>query len=87
MVLNAVFFLVPIVYPPDIIPEDYRGLPLRDIIESNPMVHFVNAARDATYFGDVNWTRLGFIGIASVAVFLAGWSYFVRKSVDISEEL
>lgn len=87
VVLNAVFFLVPIVYPPDIIPEDYRGLPLRDIIESNPMVHFVNAARDATYFGDVNWTRLGFIGIASVAVFLAGWSYFVRKSVDISEEL
>ncbi len=85
--LNVVFFLVPIVYPPDIIPERHWGLPLRDLIELNPMVQFVAAGRDATYFGTVDWARLGIIGVASLAVFVLGWSYFVRKSVDISEEL
>lgn len=87
VVLNAVFFLVPIVYPPEIIPESEWGLPLRDIIELNPMVQFVGAARDAVYFGDVDWLRLLAIGVTGVVVFIAGWTWFVKKSVDISEEL
>jgi ABC-type polysaccharide/polyol phosphate export permease len=87
VVLSVVFFLVPIVYPPSIVPERHWGLPLRDLIELNPVVQFIDAGRDASYFGEIHWARLGVIGLISVSVFFAGWSYFVRKSVDISEEL
>ncbi len=87
VLLNVVFFLVPIVYPPSIIPEEHWGLPLLDLMELNPMFHFIEASRDAVYFGDVSWGRLAFIGVMSVVVFLAGWTFFVRKSVDIAEEL
>jgi ABC-type polysaccharide/polyol phosphate export permease len=88
VVLNALFFLVPIVYPPDIVPTEKWGLPLRDLIDANPIVQFVGAGRDATYFAEVSSVgRLIYIGIVGPAVFVLGWSVFVRKSVDIAEEL
>ena len=87
VVLNVVFFLVPIVYPLSIIPDEQWGLPLLDLMKLNPLFHFVAASQQATYFGVVSWGRLAFIGAVSVVIFLAGWTFFVRKSVDIAEEL
>ncbi|MCP3939526.1 MAG: ABC transporter permease [Actinomycetia bacterium] len=86
--LNVLFFLVPIVYPPDMPPAEKWGLPLRDIINANPLVQFVGAARDATYFGEFSSPgRLLYIGVVGAVVFVVGWTVFVKKSIDIAEEL
>jgi len=43
------FFLTPIMYPLDLIPEQWHGLPLRDFFLLNPMTSFVNMSRDLVY--------------------------------------
>ena len=88
VVLNVLFFLSPIVYPPDLVPEEKWGLPLHDLITANPMFQFISATRDAVYLGV--WSspqRLIGMAVLSVGMFALGWAYFVRASVDISEEL
>jgi ABC-type polysaccharide/polyol phosphate export permease len=88
IILNAAFFLVPIVYPMNIIPERHWGLPVRKLIEYNPVNQFVAAARDCVYF--VEWPSAGrwlaMVGY-SVATFLVGWRFFSRRSMDLSEEM
>ena len=88
IVLNAVFFLVPIVYPIDIIPEQHWGLPVRKIVEWNPINQFIAAARDSAYL--VEWpsaTRwLALVGYSTV-VFGLGWRFFARRSMQLSEDM
>lgn len=88
IVLNAVFFLVPIVYPISIIPERHWGLPMRAIVENNPVNQFVAAGRDAIYFGQ--WPsagRLLVISTYSLVTFFLAWRYFSARSMELSEEL
>jgi len=88
VVLNMLFFLCPIVYPPSLVPEEKWGVPLLDIVSLNPMYQYIAATRDSTYLGEwSSWLRLVSIGVVAVVTFAAGWSYFVKASVDISEEL
>lgn len=88
VVLNIVFFLCPIVYPPSLVPDSKWGVPLADLIAVNPMYQFIGATRDATYLGEwSSFQRLGGMGLLAVVTFALGWSYFVKASVDISEEL
>lgn len=88
IVLNAVFFLIPIVYPVDVIPERKYNLPLRRIIELNPVNQFVSAARDAVYHLEVpSPGRWLFMIVTSSVVFVTGWRFFSRRSMALSEEL
>ena len=41
------FFLTPVMYPVDMIPEDWNGIPLRSLLALNPMADFVEIARTA----------------------------------------
>tara|TARA_B100000214_G_scaffold302069_1_gene232620 strand:- start:71 stop:886 length:816 start_codon:yes stop_codon:yes gene_type:complete len=88
IVLNAVFFLVPIVYPLGIIPERHWGLPIRKIVELNPINQFVTAARESAYL--LQWpsltrwcTLLGY----SLVVFALGWRFFAQRSMQLSEDM
>ena len=87
--LNALFFLVPIVYPLTLIPEgDQWGLPIRRIIELNPIYSYIAAIRDAVYF--VEWPSAGrwlVMLITSSVVFVSGWRFFAKRSMDLSEEM
>ena len=88
IVLNAVFFLVPIVYPLTLIPERHWGLPVLKIVEYNPIHQFVAAGRDVTYL--VEWPSLSrWVAIFgySMASFFLGWRFFARRSMDLSEEM
>jgi ABC-type polysaccharide/polyol phosphate export permease len=49
IVLQMWFFLTPVMYPVDLIPEEWRGIPLRTIFSLNPMTQFVNITRDLLY--------------------------------------
>jgi len=88
IVLNTVFFLIPVVYPMDIIPETAYGLPTRKIVEYNPLNQFIAAARDVTYTLEVpSLTRFAAIFGYSIVMFLLGWRFFAARSMDLSEEM
>ena len=59
IVLQVLFFLTPITYTLELVPEEVRGIPLRRILELNPMTQFVNVSRDLFYFGRVPAARHG----------------------------
>ena len=88
IVLNAVFFLVPIVYPLGIIPERHWGLPIRRIVELNPINQFVTAARESAYL--LQWpslTRWCALFCYSIVVFALGWRFFAQRSMQLSEDM
>lgn len=47
--LQLWFFLTPVMYPVDKIPEEWNGLPLRALLAFNPMTQYVNITRDLLY--------------------------------------
>lgn len=88
IVLNVLFFLVPIVYTIDLIPEEHWGLPLQSLVDYNPIYQFVASARDAVYF--LEWPSLGrwaaMFGY-SVGALVLGWWFFAARSMELSEEM
>ena len=87
IVLSVSFFLVPIVYTPEIVPDEAYGLPVRRIVEMNPLNTVVQIARDAVYSLEV--PALGDLAAAcgwAAASFALGLAYFRRRSMIISEE-
>tara|TARA_B100000700_G_scaffold328040_1_gene444501 strand:+ start:2458 stop:3273 length:816 start_codon:yes stop_codon:yes gene_type:complete len=88
IVLNALFFLVPIVYPIGIIPEQHWGLPIRKIVEWNPVNQFVAAARESAYL--LQWpslVRWATLLVYSLAIFGLGWRFFAKRSMLLSEDM
>jgi ABC-type polysaccharide/polyol phosphate export permease len=88
IILNAAFFLVPIVYPLSIIPERHWGLPIRRIIELNPINQFVEAARESAYL--LQWPSLSrwcVLVCYSFVVFALGWRFFAKRSMQLSEDM
>ena len=88
IIINAVFFLVPIVYPLSIIPERHWKIPIRALVDANPVNQFVAAARESAYFTQWPslWRWVAILGYSSVS-FCAGWCFFRRHAMRISEEL
>ncbi len=85
--LNVSFFLVPIVFTTDLVPERVYGLPARMLVEWNPPALFIGIARDGVYFLDTpDLSRLLAASAWAVASFTTGWIYFRARSMEISEE-
>jgi ABC-2 type transport system permease protein len=86
--LTLLFYATPIIYTITLIPETAWGLPMRDIIEANPLTQFVMAARDIFYLLEVpslsHWAYIFAWSVGSLAV---GWWIFSRRSSHIPEEL
>ena len=49
VVLQLLFFLTPIIYPITLVPEQWHGLPLRTLVEANPLSQFIDALRALVY--------------------------------------
>ncbi len=49
IVLQLWFFLTPIMYPIEMIPVEWKGIPLRELFALNPMTHFVDISRQLLY--------------------------------------
>ena len=87
IVLSVAFFSVPIVYTPDIVPDTAYGLPIRRIVDANPLNSVISVARDAVYFLEA--PQLSQLALATgwaALSFTVGWVYFRRRSMRISEE-
>lgn len=86
------FYLTPIVYPITLVPERHvifgRDLPVRALLELNPIVGYVEAFRDLLYdtrlppFGHV-----AYLAVVSAAVFAVGMYLFSRLEGRLAEEL
>lgn len=49
VLLQLLFFLTPVLYPLDLVPEEGFGLPLRDIVATSPVAQFVIMIRQILY--------------------------------------
>ncbi len=75
VLLSALFYLTPIIYPLEIVPERYRLL-----LQLNPLFHLVNLFRMPLYEGQLATPRTWLIGCASSLATLAiGWWIFTRS--------
>ena len=87
--LQLMFYATPVLYPPTLIPETTsQGIPVRALLEINPMFHYVEAMRallwDLRVPGVGEWLLLLAL---SVGAFAIGWFVFHRGARDVSEEL
>lgn len=88
VIVQLLFFLSPVIYPVEQIPEEWKGIPVRAIMAANPIAEFITAFRDVLY--GLTWPDLGQIaamaGWTAAAVLLAWWVY-LRKGQDIGEAI
>ena len=86
VVLGALYFLTPILYPITLVEETASWLAV--IVQSNPMSWFVEAMHDVMYsLTTPAWWVIPALLAFGVAVFMAGLAIFNRFSEDIGELL
>jgi ABC-2 type transport system permease protein len=86
--LNLLFYSAPIIYPIELVRQQYDAHPWARLYEWNPITQFVEGFRDALYFlQPPSAGRLLYLAVVSLAVLAGGWAYFQRGSADVSEEL
>lgn len=88
VVMGLLFYMSPIIYPISIVTDLYGKHPWLRIYEYNPITAFIEAFRDTLWFLQFpGWDKLAFLTVVSLAVLALGWTFFQRKSADVSEEL
>lgn len=86
--LNVLFYATPIIYTIDLVPEELAGIPVRRLIELNPVTKFVYIMRELVYLGRLPSAETVLYAMITAAVTLAlGWVLFNRKSREVIEEL
>ena len=81
------FFLTPVVYGPEIIKNNMPEWGQR-LTRLNPMVHFVEAFRDALYHA--TFPAIGTLGVLTLVSFASltvGWGIFIRLGRRLPEEV
>lgn len=84
--LQLLFYLTPLIYQIDLVPEHWHGLPLRTLIQVGPVAPFVHALRAILYDLDfpspATWiAMMGWTGIAAGAAAIT----YRRFGRDVSE--
>ena len=80
VLMPAILYLTPIIYPAEIVPANYRWL----MLTANPMHHLIGLFREPIYDGTVP----ALVPIATAAALaavalLAGWAVFTRKADEL----
>lgn len=86
--LNVLFYATPIVYSLEQVPEEKAGIPMRAILELNPLTRIVQLCREAFY--TVTWPSATFVFtlfMTCFVVFVVGAFLFQRKARNVIEEL
>lgn len=88
VVLQMWFFLTPIMYPLNMIPEEWNGIPLRGLMRLNPMTQFVDITRDLLY--DLRVPSLSsvlYVFAATAALLVGAWLVHRRWGRDVAEAI
>ncbi len=87
-ILNMLlFYVTPIIYSVDAVGDtEFMGVPVKSLMQFNPLTQFVEASRELLYLGVVPgvWRVLALVVISGLSL-LVGWVLFVRYSKDVSE--
>jgi len=76
VLLNAFYYLTPIIYPISILPEW-----LRSLVKFNPMYHYIEGFRTLLIQGEIiDLDRILLGTLAALFVTVLGWSIFTRLS-------
>ena len=81
IILIAWMYLTPIIYPEEILPEQFRML----IAIFNPMYHLVRLFRAPVYYGVI--PTLGetlLTGVIAIVTLIIGWMVFTRRSDEFA---
>ena len=82
-VLNMMFYITPILYSPDIIPES-----LKWAIKINPMAHIISGYRSVFYAKETpNLMYLGIVFLGSTILMLIGYKIFNKLEKGFAEEV
>jgi len=83
IILQAGFFLSPIIYSLDMFPENIKTL-----LEISPLTKLINAAHDVTLYNQVPSSfDVIYITFSIIGIFLIGWVVFRAKEREIVEHL
>jgi ABC-type polysaccharide/polyol phosphate export permease len=86
--LQLLFFLTPIIYPIVLVPEQWHGIPLRAIVQSNPLAVFIESLRTLVYglkLPDPSfWALMVLWTLVSVSVAAI---VYQRRGQDIGESI
>lgn len=88
IVMQMWFFLTPVMYPVEMIPESFKGIPLRSLLSINPMADFVSISRALLY--DLRLPSLAQVGYVTLwtAAMCALAAYTYRRwGRDVSEAI
>jgi ABC-type polysaccharide/polyol phosphate export permease len=82
-VIRGTFFLTPILWPPERLPESVRW-----IVDYNPLAYLVNAYRDLVLFGEpLGGQATLYFTLFSLALLVAGFALFVRTKWGFADRL
>jgi ABC-2 type transport system permease protein len=80
IVLTAWFYITPIIYPLDILPEGVQAA-----VQLNPMVHLIGLFRDLVIYGNIPALETWLLCLAiSLGTLTAGWLVFTGKSDEFA---
>jgi len=82
-VIRGTFFLTPIIWTPDRLPEEIRW-----VVDYNPLAYLVNAYRETVLFGNLPGALSTlYFTLFSVALFVAGFALFNRLKGGFADRL
>jgi ABC-type polysaccharide/polyol phosphate export permease len=88
VLLSLLFYMSPIIYPISLVTDLYGKHPWLRLYEFNPVTAFIEAFRSVLWHLEFpGWGWLAYLTVVSIVVLMAGWTFFQRKSADVSEEL
>lgn len=83
VVMQAGFFITPIIYTLDMFPENIRA-----VLELNPMAHVITISHDLILYGaQPSVDSIMYLAATTVAIFAIGYAVFRRKEAKIVEDL
>jgi ABC-type polysaccharide/polyol phosphate export permease len=88
IVMQMWFFLTPVMYPVDMIPVDWNGIPLRRLLALNPMADFVGITRALLY--ELRLPPLGpvlYCAAWTAALVVVAAGVYRKRGRDVSEAI
>jgi ABC-2 type transport system permease protein len=88
VLMSLLFYLSPIIYPISLVTDLYDEHSWLRLYEYNPITAFIEAFRSALWHLEFpGWGELAYLTAISILALVGGWTFFQRKSADVSEEL
>lgn len=86
--LQVLFYLTPIVYSMNMVPETVWGLPAHRLMSLNPIAQAVDIVRDLAWSLTLpSLNSVLYVTVVSVVVVVGSWAYFSRTAPRVIEEL